>query len=279
MVMKKNTIYFGLISLIISFNVCSQVFQVEQLEKSFFISDDPTFTYLYPSQIPKSILVFIPGGDGSVGVKKDWGPQSRYFSQYSFNRMLGSLANNQITDGTTNIVIFDNPKSLGYGSSLPLRGRKDHLIRIESTIDFYKKRYNLPVILMGHSAGGVSVAEFLGYLANNNKEHLVKGLIFSAGRNDSYFDEKYNIPALFFIHEDDACSNTTPKRNKEIFERFKSRNSSVTEFQLISGGISQNDPCTSGQHMYYGSESSVSSLIGKFIKEKVQPLPSPTVKN
>ena len=111
--MKKTTNYFGLMSLIISFNVCAQVFQVEQLEKSFFISDDPTFTYLYPSQSPKSILVFIPGGDGSVGVKKDWGPQSRYFSQYSFNRMLGSLANNQITEGTTNVVIFDNPTSLG----------------------------------------------------------------------------------------------------------------------------------------------------------------------
>lgn len=277
--MKKTSIYLGLIALIISFDVRPQVFQVEQLEKSFFISEDPTFTYLYPSQTPRSILVFIPGGDGSVGVKKDWGSHSRYFSLYAFNRMLGSLANSQTTDGTTNVVIFDNPKSLGLGSSLPLRGGKDHLIRIESTIDFYKKRYNLPVILMGHSAGGVSVAEFLGYLAKNNKDHLVNGLIFSAGRNDSYFDEKYNIPALFFIHEDDTCGNTTPKRNKEIYERFKSRNSSVTEFQLISGGTSQGDPCTSGQHMYYGSESSVSSLISKFIKQSVLPSANTNFKN
>jgi hypothetical protein len=254
-----------LTALMLPLGALSQIFEIEQTEKSFFISDEPTITFLYPAQNPKSILIFIPGGEGSVGVKKDWNANSRYFSTYHFNRMLASLANPVITDGTTSVVIFDSPKSLGYGNYLALRGAKDHMVRIESTIKFYKDKYDLPVWLLGHSAGGVSLGEFTNYLIKNNKRDLLSGMIFSAGRRDSKFDNFYDFPTLFLIHQDDVCFNTLPNQNKEIYEKFATKNKSATEFRLINGGTSQGDPCTSGHHMYFGSETQAARSISQFI--------------
>ena len=206
-----------------------------------------------------------------MGVKKDWGLNSRYFSSYSFNRMLSSLANPVRTDGTTSVVIFDSPRTLGYGPSLPLRGSKDHMVRIESTISFYKNKFNLPVWLMGHSAAGVSLAEFTRHLVKNQKQDLISGLIFSAGRGDSRFDQTYNLPALFMVHQDDGCAITTPKHNREIYEAFSRLNKAVTEFQVISGGMAQADPCVSGFHMYYGSELAAAQTISRFISQHNPP--------
>ena len=259
--------YLCLIAFMLPLSASSQIFEVEQIEKSFFISEEPTVTFLYPSQKAKSLLIFIPGGDGSVGVKKDWGPYSLYFSTYNFNKMLSSLANPELTEGTTSVVIFDSPKSLGYGNYLALRAAKDHMVRIESTIKYYKNKYDLPVWLMGHSAGGVSLGEFTNYLTKNNKADLLAGMIFSAGRRDSKFDNVYALPSLFMIHQDDVCFNTLPNQNKEIYEKFAKNNKSVTEFELISGGISQGDPCTSGFHMYFGSESQAARSISQFISK------------
>ena len=247
-------------------NCFSQIFEVPQSEKGFFINDEPTITFLYASDNAKATLIFIPGGNGSVGVKKHWTLEGNYFSKYHFNKMLSSLADKNKTDGFFNVVIFDNPTSLGIGNSLPLRGGKDHLTRIESVISFYKSKFNMPVWLMGHSAGGVSVGEFMNYVVKNKKEELVSGMIFSAGRNDSSFNTNYDVPSIFLIHQDDACFNTTPSRNRQMYENFKKSNKSNTEFYLIKSGTSQTDPCTSGQHMYFGGEEETASTINSFAK-------------
>ncbi len=254
-----------LLVLMLPLGATAQIFEVEQIEKSFFINNEPTITFLYPSQNPKAILIFIPGGEGSVGVKKDWGPNSRYFSTYPFNRMLSSLATPHLTEGTTSVVIFDSPKSLGYGNHLALRGARDHLVRIESTIRYYKAKYGLPIWLMGHSAGGVSLGEFTNHLSKHKKDNLIDGMIFSSGRKDSKFENTYNLPSLFIIHQDDACLMTLPQQNKDIYESFKQQNKAVTEFQLVGGGMQQGDPCTSGFHMYFGSEVETARSISRFI--------------
>lgn len=266
MINVLHRIFLGL-AILFPLSAASQIFEIEQIEKSFVINNEPSITFLYPAQNPKALLVFIPGGEGTAGVKRDWGSHSRYFSTYPFNRMLASLANSQLTEGTISVVIFDSPKSLGSGNYLALRGATDHMVRLESTINFYKNKFGLPVWLMGHSAGGVSVGEFTNYLIKNKKENLISGMIFSAGRKDSKFINTYNIPSLFIIHQDDACSITLPQQNKEIFEAFKPKNKSITEFQMVAGGQPQGDPCSTGYHMYFGSEPEVARALSLFINQ------------
>ena len=66
--------------------LCSfaEIISVNQISEGFFISSAPTLTYVYRSNHSARTLIFIPGGDGSVGVKPGW-TNSRYFRENSFN--------------------------------------------------------------------------------------------------------------------------------------------------------------------------------------------------
>jgi hypothetical protein len=244
----------------------AQLFPVAPIDKGVFGSSDSTMTFLYAAAAAKATLVLIPGGDGSVGVKPDWDASHPYFARYYFNRMLQRLSDPSATSGNLNVVIFDSPISLGDAGWPAARATSDHLTRIESVVRFYKEKLGKPVWVMGHSNGGVSVTEFYKYLQKNKNENLIAGIVYSAGRDGSSFDNDTGIPVLLMHHEKDGCANTTPYHTERLFNKLREAGNSFAEFVLIkTGEAGPKDACHSGYHMYFRAGAEVAKVIDQFM--------------
>lgn len=244
----------------------AQLFPVAPIERGIFDSSDPTMTFLYEARAAKATLVFIPGGDGSVGVKADWDASRPYFSRYPFNRMLQSLSDSSVTSGKFNVVIFDSPTSLGDKGWPAARSTSAHLTRIESVVRFYKEKLDKPIWVMGHSNGGVSVTEFYKYLKKNGKDDLIAGVIYSAGRDGSAFNDDTRIPVLVMHHEKDGCAATTSSHSERLFNKLRDAGNAKAEFVLIKTGESASgDVCRSGYHMYFRASGEVAQVIDHFM--------------
>lgn len=242
----------------------AQMFPVPQVESGFTIRSQPTNTLLREAPEARAILILIPGGEGQIGLK----PESRLEADVrsALGRTLYNLTQPSITSGRTHVVMFDSPIALPMRPQIPERGTRDHMVRIESVVRFYKDRFKLPVWLMGHSNGGFSIAEFQKYLAGEKKDGLVAGYVFSAGRDISRFGPALDVPVLFMISANDACHSTTPAGNQGLFEKVKAANKAVTEFVLIQSSASDGgDPCTSGTHMYRAAPAEVAATLDRFI--------------
>lgn len=243
----------------------AQYYAVEQIDKGFFISSDPTITHLWRSDLGddvKATLVYIPGGDGSAG----WKQTSRFEPRHQFYQTLKRLSQKSATSGAFHVVIYDNPTKFIDQRTLSDRASSDHMVRIESVIRHYASLLKKPVWLMGHSAGGYSIAEFQRYMARNGKADLVQGLIFSAGREEAYFASEVNKPMLFMVSEQDGCRTTSPSSNQRIYERVRQGNKAATELVLIkSAQAEEREPCSSGFHMYFAAGEEVGRVLDDFL--------------
>lgn len=212
----------------------------------------------------KAVLMLIPGGEGYIGLKPE--QTDLKFHQY---QTLKKLTDPVLSSGHFDVVILDSPAQLSPNQPYPSeRGSFDHLIRIESTIRYYKKRTGLPVVLMGHSNGGISLTEFLKYARKNNKMDLIGGYVVSAVRSESYFDGAIPFPILFMHHELDGCARTAISASLRNFEQLKASNGAPMEFATIHGGQAEpKDPCRSGFHMYYGAGEEVAQHLDHFMSD------------
>jgi hypothetical protein len=263
--MKLITIFI----LFFSTFVHAQVIPVKPLETCFACSSEPSLTLYSQGKDSKVVLIFIPGGDGDLGLKKlqNIEPAPRQVGKSSFAQGLASLSDVNLTSGKIDLVYLDSPSALSPNQKYPAaRGSFDHLIRIESVIRYYKEKTGLPVWLMGHSNGGISLTEFFKYAKKNNKADLVSGFIASAIRSESYFDAPISFPILFMHHEKDGCSETIPRDSFENFKKVKEASKFLTDFVYVTGGSSEpRNPCSSGTHMYYGASQEFAKNIENFI--------------
>lgn len=209
----------------------AEVFAVPQPEKALFGSSDPTMTFLWLGQDTKAVLIFIPGGDGSIGMKPSW-QDLRYHAHQTLKR----LTNPSVTSGKFDVVIFDSPqKLLATGASVSSRMTTDHMTRIENTVVYYK-------------------------------ENLVDGFVYSGGRNGYAFGADVDAPVLFLHHEKDGCVLTTPSASLRVFNTLKEASRKNVEYVSIKTGEAEaNDPCISGYHMYYGAGQEVANAIDQFM--------------
>ena len=68
--------------LLLAFQACwaaGEVIPVAPSYQGFLASSEPTMTFLFPTTDARATLVFIPGGEGRVGLKPDWTAEHRYF--------------------------------------------------------------------------------------------------------------------------------------------------------------------------------------------------------
>jgi hypothetical protein len=239
----------------------AQVYSIEPIKTGLFYSSDPTQTFVWESKNAKAVLIFIPGGEGQIHLtsdKKDLGG--------FYGNTLKPLSDSSKTSGIFNVVVFDSPMVLLSGTTYPnSRATVDHLMRIESVVQYYEKKFNMPIWLMGHSNGAVSVTEFYQYLQNKKKEYLISGIIYSSARNGATFNSNTNLPVLFLAHEQDGCAKSTPYESKSVYEELRKIDQQKTEYVLIKGGeIERNDPCYSGYHMFYGASEEAYKAIDTF---------------
>ena len=257
---------------VLSSSSFAQMFEVEQVEKGLFIRSAPTLTALRPAaQNARAVLIFIPGGEGVLNFNKNMNPTGP--ARSPIGKALQMLA---ASSAATHVVTMDSPYALPADATLASRESADHLVRIESVVEFYRARFNLPIWLLGHSNGGFSVAEVLKHLQDKKKDALVSGVVFAAGRDISRFGPVTNLPMLFTIAERDACHSTTVAGNRAIYEKVKAGNRADTEFVLIQGGEpDQRPPCFGGIHLFNGAEEELARVLEDFIGRHLPPAKAP----
>lgn len=264
--MKKCWISLTLLTFVSS-GAWAQMFEVEQIEKGLFIRSAPTMTALRPASNARAVLIFIPGGEGVLNFTKSMDPTGSPRSP--IGRALAKLSTSSVA---AHVVAVDSPYVLPATAELSSRETGDHLVRIESVVEFYRARFNLPIWLMGHSNGGYSVAEFLKHLRDKKKEDLIAGVVFSAGRDISRFGPIDNLPMLFTIAERDGCHSTTVAGNRAIYEKVKATNKAPMDFVLVNSGEHDNrNPCFGGIHVFNGAEDELAKVLEQFISRNLPP--------
>ena len=224
----------------------------------------PTQTLFWESADAKATLVFIPGGIGQLNLKP-----TQTDTNNNFYQALKTLSQPANGSPGIDVVLFDSPSGLdlnprGYPWS---RASKDHLGRISSVVRFYKQKTNLPIWIMGHSNGAVSVTEFIRFVDPEGGPALITGLVVSGARSGTHFDEKaLGIPVLFLHHANDQCRDAFPNDSVRNFEQVKKTSTAATEFRYIKGGEVQSSksPCESGYHMYNGAETEMVDALRGF---------------
>jgi hypothetical protein len=187
----------------------AQVVSVEFKEKGLLFSDAPTLTFLWPAKQAEATLVFIPSGEGKIGLASE-----RINLGGFYGATLRPLSDDRLTSGSFNVVVFDSPVQLPNGTDYPYsRQSSEHLLRIQSVVSHYTEKFGLPVWLMGHSNGAVSITEFYKLMQKNKTEKLVAGAVYSSARNGATFTEETQLPILFLAHEKDGCEKSLPARS------------------------------------------------------------------
>lgn len=140
-------------------------------------------------------------------------------------------------------------------------------MRMESVAIYYKDKFKLPIWLMGHSNGAVSVTEFYKFLQKKNSETMVSGIIYSSARNGAKFNSSTtNLPVLFLAHSKDGCSKSTNSYSQTVYNDLKEVDKAKVSYVLINGGASENDePCRSGYHMFFKASDEVYKVIDNFV--------------
>jgi len=132
---------FALIIFLITSYVHAEVIPIKPLESCFSCSSKLSMTMYWKGNDSKALVIFIPGGEGYIGLKE--GEQDH---PYHFFQTLKRLTNPNLTSGNFDVVLLDSPSELSPRQLYPSdRGAFDHMIRIESTIKFYKEKTGLPV--------------------------------------------------------------------------------------------------------------------------------------
>jgi pimeloyl-ACP methyl ester carboxylesterase len=240
----------------------SEVIPVEPIEKGFFISSAPSLTFHWPGSNPRALLVFVPGGEGVIGLRP-----GQTDNRSPFLQMLRRLSDPTLTSGRFDVVLMDSPAPLSPRQPFPVaRTSSEHLMRIESVVRFYQARTGLPVWLMGHSNGGISIAEFARYLQKKGTPELVAGFISSSSRSEAEFEPPFAAPMLVIHHRNDGCRFTLYASAEGRHARVKSFDPAPVEFFTVTEGAAQGaDPCSSGFHMYAGAAEQVSAAIDDFL--------------
>ncbi len=251
-----------LISTACTFAIAAEVNPVEPIEKCFLCNSEPSLTMYWKGKESQAVLLLIPGGEGYVGLKP--GQTDNMFHLF---QTLKRLTDPMQTSGHFDVVLLDSPGPLSPNQFYPTaRGSSEHMIRIESAIRYYQSKTGLPVWLMGHSNGGISLTEFLKYARKNNRMDLIGGMVVSAVRNESYFEAPISFPMLFMHHRTDGCANTTYAASYRNFEKVKTYSTAQLAFQTIESGQAESrDPCRSGFHMYFGAGEEVGKVLDTFM--------------
>jgi hypothetical protein len=239
----------------------AQVVSVEFKDNGFLYSDDPTLTFLWHAKQPKATLVFIPGGEGKLGLT----PERTNLGGF-YGATLRPLSDDRLTSGFFNVVVFDSPVQLPSGTDYPYsRQSSEHLLRIQRVVHYYKDKFGLPVWLMGHSNGAVSITEFYKLMLKNKNEKLIDGAVYSSARNGATFNEETQLPILFLAHEKDGCEKSLPSRSLQEYQRQQKTNKAKLEYVVIQGGEPQGQACTTGYHMFYGAAKEAYVAIDQFV--------------
>ena len=241
----------------------AEVIPIASTSTGLFGSSAPTLTFYWPGKDAKAVLLFIPGGPGQTGLRADTVEPEGERPQ-----MIKRLSNPEATSGRYDVVLFESPYPLSPNSPYPsARGTSDHVKRIEAAAIYYKQRTGLPVWIMGHSNGGISLTAFIKYLQAEGKMDLVSGMVALEIRSESRFGPPIDFPVLFVHHQKSDCQYAAGDEVVKIYDKLKAFDKAPTAFVWITGGDAQADSCSSGFHMFHNAGPEVAKAIDHFLLE------------
>jgi hypothetical protein len=211
---------------VISFGVSAQVFDVPHSDEA------PTKTLLVQPSKPRALVLLFPGGGGKAGISDSGTVRSRH----TFVRSLDMWGEYGIA-----AVLVDSPYDLGDLRRGNLRGRQDHLTRVDEVVKFYKAKFGLPVWIFGHSMGSSTATYYANELGASKgvlSGIIIAGTIYSASLND-----EVDLPVLGIHHAYDGCAGTPVVATSRIIQGRPSQY--VSQLEIIEGGISEGGVCES----------------------------------
>lgn len=217
----------------------AQVFDVPHL------TDAPTRTLLVSTAKPRAVVLLFQGGGGLAGISDN----GLIKSKHTFVRSLDLWAQYGI-----DAVLVDSPYNLGHTKN-NLRGRQDHLHRVDEVVRFYKAKLNLPIWIFGHSMGSSTATYYANEFDPSGK--MISGIIIAGTISTAYLNQDVVIPVLGIHHQQDACGVTPVLATSRIIDGRSPKYSSKLE--IIDGGISDGNVCDS--FAYHGFNQTEPELI------------------
>jgi len=224
---------------VINSSVLAQVIDIPHQDEA------PTRTLLVNATKPRAVVLLFSGGGGQAGIFDNGSAKSKH----TFIRSLNLWAQYGI-----DAVLVDSPYNLGHTRS-NLRGRQDHLNRVDEVVRFYKAKLNLPVWIFGHSMGSSTATYYANEFDSSGKK--ISGIIIAGTISTAYLNQDVEIPVLGMHHQQDACGVTPVSATSAIINGRSSKQ--ISKLEIIDGGISEGGICDS--FAYHGFNQSEPELI------------------
>jgi alpha/beta hydrolase fold len=223
----------------VTLSVQGQVFDIPHQK------DAPTRTLFLGVQNPKALVLLFPGGGGMPVIFDNGSVKSKH----TFIRSLDLWAQYGI-----DAVLVDSPYNLGHTKS-NLRGRQDHLNRVDEVVRFYKAKLNLPIWIFGHSMGSSTATYYANEFDSSGKR--IAGIIIAGTISTAYLNQDVEIPVLGIHHEQDSCGVTPVSATSSIINGRPPK--LISKLEIIEGGISEGSVCDS--FAYHGFNQTEPELI------------------
>jgi hypothetical protein len=235
-----HKILIGFFLWAISYSIYAQVIDVPHQDET------PTRTLLVSVSKPRAVVLLFPGGGGMPVIFDNGSAKSRH----TFVRSLNLWAQYGM-----DAVLVDSPYDLGDLRRGNLRGRKDHLSRVNEVINFYKAKLNLPIWIFGHSMGSSTATYYANELDPTGKQ--VSGIIIAGTINSASLNNDVTIPVLGIHHQHDDCAGTPVVASSRIIDGRPTKY--ISKLEIIEGGISEGGVCDS--FAYHGFNQTEPELI------------------
>lgn len=245
--MKK--IFTALFFWVFSSAVLAQLIDVPHQDEA------PTRTLLVGATKPQAVVLLFPGGGGQAGISDNGSVKSKH----TFVRSLDLWAQYGI-----DAVLVDSPYNLGHTRS-NLRGRQDHLTRVNEVVRFYKTKLNLPIWIFGHSMGSSTATYYANEFDPSGK--IIAGIIIAGTISTAYLNQDVVLPVLGIHHQQDSCEVTPISATSRIINGRSPKY--ISRLEIIDGGVSQGGVCESfAYHGFNQTEPELVKRAAQFILEQ-----------
>jgi hypothetical protein len=218
------------------------------------------FILIKPDQ-PVGTVILFAGGNGVLNLQEVNG--SPVINSLSGNFLVRTRQ--EYVNRGFMVAVVDAPSDHldATGMDFNFRRSADHATDIGAVVAYLKNQVNVPVWLVGTSAGTTSAANNAILLGQN-----VSGVMLTSGLDALSFLNlaTIQVPSFVLHHAQDACTSTTPAGAQGNFAALTG--APVKDLTFLTGGLPPTSgPCDAfSQHGFYGIETQAVDAIAAFIK-------------
>jgi pimeloyl-ACP methyl ester carboxylesterase len=247
------------------------------------------FILIKPDHAIASVILFA-GGNGVLGLNKVPPPAVGADAFVNGNFLVRSRE--KFAEHGFMVAVIDVASDHQDGVTPIIRVSKDHAIDIGAVADYLKSQADVPVWLVGTSAGswsaaagaiaagrdGIATGSIDGLVLTSTVTRIARGSAiarafpeFARNYPDSAMAlSEIRVPTLMMWHSDDACEYTPALDARVLAKRLTQ--ATKMEIALLNGGNpSKSDECDAyAAHGYYGIETEAVDRIADFITANIK---------